>query len=139
MYDIICWFLCRYTLSSWGNLALLLTGWVCFMHGYCILSNVFSAYVYRIVCFKKFLVYWWSKIDYFSNVKPTSHIWNKSHLVYCFSYYSQCHFFCCSHYVHHSMNPGQERRELRGWKKITQGRAIGTADTFIFSWLAQQP
>ena len=41
------------------------------------------------------------------------------------------HTVCCS------LNPGQARPELRGWKE-TRG-ASGTADTFLLSWLAQQP
>ena len=45
--------------------------------------------------------------------------------------YPWCQLSCCSHW---SLNP---RGKLRGWKKMWG--AIGTADTFILSWLAWQP
>ena len=38
-----------------------------------------------------------------------------------------CQSSCCSHCLHCSLNPGQARRQLRGWKE-TQG-AVGPADT----------
>ena len=40
---------------------------------------------------------------------------------------------CCSHCL---LNPGQAKCGLRGWKEILG--AVGTADTFILSWLAGQ-
>ena len=47
------------------------------------------------------------------------------------------HCRSCSHCLHCLLNPEWARRELKGCNK-TQG-AIGTEDTFILSWLAQQP
>ena len=50
---------------------------------------------------------------------------------------SWCQLSPCSHFPHCLLNPGLARNELKGWKKM-QG-ATGTADTFILSWLMQQP
>lgn len=38
-------------------------------------------------------------------------------------------FTLCTPFI----EPRAERCELRGWKKLTRGRAIGAVDTFIFS------
>ena len=42
-----------------------------------------------------------------------------------------------SHCAHCSLNPWQARHKQGGWTK-TQG-AVGTSDTFLLSWQAQQP
>ena len=44
---------------------------------------------------------------------------------------------CCSHCPRCSLNPGLARHESRGWRKTP--RAVGTADTFLLSWLVQEP
>ena len=50
-------------------------------------------------------------------------------------YLTMCTEICAL--SHCSLNPGEARCELRGWKETKA--SIGTADVFILSWLTEQP